>query len=304
MSLAPAMEKAPAKEHTAMAWVKSHLLASRRTRRRLLNTFTVVMLLIGVAFVLLPLFWIFDTAFKPQALGYAIPPVFVYRPTLANFHALTSGIDGVFIADVGHSLVLLFSSVGVALILGTPAGYALSRSRFRGSGVVATWMILVYITPALVYMVPLYAVYQKLNLEGSYLSLVLFYEVFELPFVVFMTRSYFSDVPRELDDAARVDGCSRWLAFRKVLLPLVWPGLITVTILVSMGSWGEYFGALIFSSPSTQTAPVALSQQIGLEFSDWSAVAAGALVLIVPVLLLTAIAQRGYMRQVASASGG
>lgn len=280
------------------------LLQTKRARRRLLDGFTVIMLLIGTAFVLLPLFWIIDTAFKPATMAFAMPPHFVYSPTLANFRALIDGVDSGYFVDVGHSLILLASSVGAALLLGTPCGYALARSRFRGSGMVSGWLILVYITPALVYIVPLYAVYVKLHMEGSLLGLILYYETFELPFVVFLTRSYFSDVPRELDEAARIDGCSRWLAFRKVVLPMVWPGLATVTILTSMMSWGEYFGALIFSNSSTETAPVALQEQVGFLVSDWSAVAAGALVLVLPVLVLTAFAQRGYMRQVAYASNG
>jgi multiple sugar transport system permease protein len=284
--------------------VTGRLLRTRRARHRLLNVFTVVMLLIGTAFVLLPLFWIVDTAFKPQAMAFSVPPQFIYRPTLANFQTLISGIDSGYISDVGHSLVLLGGSVAAALLLGTPCGYALARSRFRGSGMVTGWLIVVYITPALVYIVPLYAVYVKLHLEGSMLGLILYYETFELPFVVFLTRGYFADVPKELDEAARIDGCSRWLAFRRVILPLIWPGLATVTILTSMMSWGEYFGALIFSNSATETAPVALQNQIGFLVSDWSAVAAGALILVLPVLLLTAVAQRGYMRQVAFATNG
>ena len=97
----------------------------------------------------------------------------------------------------------------------------------------------------LVYLVPLFVIYEKLLLTGSYPSLVLYDLTFELPFVVFMLRSYFSDISWELDDDAWVDGCSRWLAFRKIMSPLIVPGLSTVTILIAIRTWGEYFGALI-----------------------------------------------------------
>jgi multiple sugar transport system permease protein len=274
------------------------------SRKRVANAITVIALLLGAAFVLLPLFWIVDTAFKPVGDAFVIPPKFVYVPTLGNFQALLGGQYNQYIDDMGHSAIIMGISVAFAITLGVPAGYGLARSRFRGSGAITGWLIVAYIVPALVYIVPLYAIYTKLNISGSYLSMILYYETFELPFVVFMMRSYFSDVPRELEDAARVDGCSRFQAFRKVMLPLVIPGLSTVTILACILSWGEFFGALIFTGSSTITAPVAIEQYIGQDTSNWSALAAAALLLVIPVLVLAGFVQRGYMRTFKSASTG
>ena len=274
------------------------------SRRRLANVMTVVTLLIGAAFILLPIFWIVDTAFKPVGDAFVIPPKFIYKPTLGNFQSLIGGQYNQFIADIGHSLIIMAVSVTIAMVLGVPAGYGLARSRFRGSGAITGWLIVAYIVPALVYIVPLYAIYVKLGWSGTYLSIVLYYLTFELPFVVFMMRGYFSDMPRELEDAARVDGCSRFQAFRKIMLPMVLPGLSTVTILVCIMSWGEFFGALIFTGSSTITAPVAIEQYIGLGTSNWSVLAASALFLVVPVLVLTGFVQRGYLRTFQSASTG
>jgi multiple sugar transport system permease protein len=274
------------------------------SRKRVANIVTIVALFIGAAFVLLPLFWIVDTAFKPVGDAFVIPPKFIYTPTLGNFNSLLGGQYNQYIDDMGHSAIIMGISVAFALLLGVPAGYGLARSRFRGSGAITGWLIVAYIVPALVYIVPLYAIYTRLDISGTYLSMVLYYETFEMPFVVFMMRSYFSDVPRELEDAARVDGCSRWQAFRKVMLPLVIPGLSTVTILACILSWGEFFGALIFTGSSTITAPVAIEQYIGLDSSNWSDLAAAALLLVVPVLVLAGFVQRGYMRTFKSASTG
>jgi multiple sugar transport system permease protein len=274
------------------------------SRKRVANTVTLVALLLGSAFVLLPLFWIVDTAFKPAGDAFVLPPKFVYAPTLGNFQSLLGGQYNQYIDDMGHSAIIMGISVGFAIVLGVPAGYGLARSRFRGSSAITGWLIVAYIVPALVYIVPLYAIYTKLNLSGSYLSMILYYETFEMPFVVFMMRSYFSDVPRELEDAARVDGCTRGQAFRKVMLPLVIPGLSTVTILACILSWGEFFGALIFTGSSTITAPVAIEQYIGQDSSNWSDLAAAALLLVVPVLVLAGFVQRGYMRTFGSGSTG
>ena len=287
-----------------MLQVPKKLLRTRNGRRLALNIVSLIILIGGAAVVLLPVFWLVETAFNKPTEAYAVPPHFIFVPTLTNFRTVLTDQGGQYLADLVHSLILASSSVILALLLGTPAGYAFSRSKFRGHKVMSGWLICAYITPALVYLVPLFVIFEKLHLTGSYPSLILYDLTFELPFVVFMLRSYFSDISRELDDAARVDGCSRWLAFRKIMLPLIVPGLSTVTILIAIGTWGEYFGALILSDSSTQTAPVALANYIGLDTSNWGTLAAGALLLIVPVLGLVTFVQRGYMRQVRSGSTG
>jgi multiple sugar transport system permease protein len=290
---------APAQQHSSPA--PRHGL---RFSQRAANIATVVGLILGGLFVLLPVFWILDTAFKPQADAFVVPPKFIYTPTLGNFRAIISGPYNAYFADMGHSLVIMLISVGVALFLGVPAGYGLARSRFRGSGAITGWLIVAYIVPALVYIVPLLAIYVKLGIDESYLAIILYYETFLLPFVVFMMRGYFTDVPHELEDAARVDGCSRFQAFQRVIVPLVWPGISTVTILACILSWGEFFGALIFTGSQTMTAPVAIDQYMGQTTSNWSYLAAAALFLVVPVLVLTGFVQRGFLRTVTSATTG
>lgn len=105
-----------------------------------------------------------------------------------------------------------------------------------------------------------------------------------------------------MEDAARVDGCSRWQALRKVVLPIARPGIATVTVLVVLSAWGEYLGSSLFTDSSTQTAAVAITNYIGLDSANWSVLAAAVFLMIVPVLLLTAFVQRGYVRQLLSAS--
>jgi multiple sugar transport system permease protein len=266
---------------------------TRRRRAMLSRVLAYGGLVIGLLFVLLPVFWLLETAFQQPRNAFTIPPHFLFAPTLSNFRTL---LNGQFSASLVHSLILMASSTAVALLLGVPAGYALSRSKFRGSRVITGWLIGAYITPALIYIVPLYVIYQRLGLIGSYPSLILYYETFQMPFTIFMTRGYFTDIPRSFDESAWIDGCSRWEAFRKVVLPLTLPGIATVAILDAIGAWGEYFGALIFSGPSTETAPVAIYQYVGLDVSDWSAMAAAALFVVVPIMVLTAVAQRGLVR--------
>lgn len=277
---------------------------ARRTRRALLtttgrrratNTFALLALGGGALFTLLPLAWIAITAFQPLQDAFRLPPVFIFRPTLSNFAALYGGQDAVVVPYLGHSAIVLGSSTAVALLLGVPAAYALARS--GGSRAVTTSLVVMYVTPAILYIIPLYFIFTRLHIIFTYPSLVLFYETFELPLTIFLMRSYFADLPSQVEDAARVDGCSRWQAFRSVVLPSVRPGLAVVAMLVAVSSWGEYFAASILTTTSTQTAPVAIETYTGLDTSNWSVLAAATLVLIAPVLVLTLFLLRGFARR-------
>ncbi len=107
-------------------------------------------LLIGAVYILLPIFWIVTTAFKPPGDAFVMPPVFIFKPTLSNFGSLLSGQYNQYIDDIGHSLVIMAFSVGISLLLGVPAGFGLARSRFKGSGAITGWLIVALIVPALV----------------------------------------------------------------------------------------------------------------------------------------------------------
>jgi multiple sugar transport system permease protein len=274
------------------------------SRRRVGSALTTLALVVGALFILLPVAWIVVTAFQPLQDAFQMPPVVVFRPTLANFSTLFGGQSGVFVPfldDLGHSALVLASSTAVALGLGVPAGYALAR---RGNRAVTTGLVVMYVTPAILYLIPLYFIFTRLHIIFTYPSVVLFYETFELPLTIFLMRSYFADVPKEVEDAARVDGCSRWQAFRRVVLPIVRPGLAITAMLVAVSSWGEYFAASILTTTSTQTAPVAIQTYTSLDISSASLLATGTLVLIAPVLVLTMFLLRGFARRFTSLSTG
>ena len=269
-----------------------------RARRRFLQrhaslVVTLVLLLLGAVFVLLPLYWLLSTAFKNGNDAFALPPRYVTKPTLSNF---TQILGGQFAHYVLNSVIVAIGSTAVALLLGVPAGYAFARSPVRGAKVFNTWFVLAYVAPPVVFIIPLYIMYQHLHLLDTYQGLILAYETGLLPFTIWLMRVYFNEVPRELDEAAWIDGCSKMRALWKVVLPTVWPGLTTVGLLVFLASWGEYFGALILTGPHTETAPVAVEGYIGTTFANWSELAAAGVVLVVPALLATIVVQRGFVR--------
>jgi multiple sugar transport system permease protein len=253
--------------------------------------------IVAGVFILLPLLWIVVTAFQSPAKAFSIPPDFLFRPTFVNFSALYQGQNGVvvpYIQDIGHSAIVLVVSGAIALILGVPAGYALARSHFRGKRAVTIGLVATYITPSALYIIPLYFIYNRIHIIFTYPGLILFNETFELPLAIFFMRSFFADISPQYDEAARVDGCTRWQAFRQVVLPMAKPGLVVVAMLVAIGSWGEYFGATILTTTTIQTAPVAIQTYISYGTTNWSVLAAATFVLVVPVLVLTTFLLRGF----------
>jgi multiple sugar transport system permease protein len=265
----------------------------RRARRSVWDVVAVILLLLGLVYLLLPLVWLVLTAFKQPLDAFASPPKFLSPLTLDNFKTL---LTGPFLADMGHSAILTLLSTAVAMLLGAPAGYAFARARVPGRGLITGWLIASYITPAIVFIIPMYIIFSKVGLLNNFLGLLLAYETGLLPFTIYMMRSYFADIPRELDEAAWVDGCAKLRAFFLIILPVAWPGVTTVGILVALAAWGEYFGALILSGPATVTAPVAVFSFVGIQSANWSAMAAGGVLVVLPMLVATAFIQRGLIR--------
>jgi multiple sugar transport system permease protein len=262
-------------------------------RRHGWDVLAAALLVLGLVYVLLPLVWVVSTAFKQPLDAFASPPKFISSLTLDNFRTLLSGP---FLGDLGHSAVVTVLATSVAMVLGAPAGYAFARTRVPGERLITGWLIASYITPAIVYIIPLYIIFSKVGLLNNFLGLTLAYETGLLPFTIWMMRSYFSDIPRELDEAAWVDGCSKLRAFLTIVLPVTWPGVTTVAILVGLAAWGEYFGALILSGPATVTAPVAIFSFVGILSANWSAMAAGGVLVVLPMLIATMFIQRGLIR--------
>jgi multiple sugar transport system permease protein len=280
--------------------IRADKLPTRPASRRPLRTIqrasggvvTYLLLIIGAVFVLLPLFWLLSTAFKTPAAAFALPPKWISKPTTSNFTTLLTGQFG---HSVLNSLIVAAASTAVALLLGIPAGYSFARAPVRGARIINGWFILAYVAPPAVFIIPLYIIYQHLSLLDTYWGLVLAYETGLLPFTVWLMRVYFAEVPRELDEAAWIDGCSKMRALWRVVLPTVWPGVSTVGLLVGLASWGEYFGAAILTGPRTQTAPVAVYSFVGTLTSNWSELAAAGLIVVVPALIATIAVQRGFV---------
>jgi len=260
---------------------------------------TFILLVLGAIFVLLPLVWLLYTSFQKSQNAAAIPPHWFARPTAGNFSSTLSGAFG---HSLINSAIVAGGSTAIALLLGVPAGYAMARASVPGGRLFNAWFILAYVAPPVVFIVPLYVIYEHIGLLDTYQGLIAAYETGLLPFTIWLMRVYFADIPRELDEAAWLDGCSRLRALWRVVLPSAWPAVTTVGLLVALASWGEFFTAVIITGPRTQTAPVAIQAYVGSAnmASDWGQLAACGLMVVVPAVAATVVVQRGLLRGVTS----
>jgi len=267
-------------------------LGSRRFRRRAIDAATTVVLLAGLAYVLLPLTWLASTSLKIPVDAFASPPKILSTPTLENFQSLFAGP---FLGYLANSVIITTLATAVALAFGVPAAYALDRGRFRGRHLIMNWMLITYIVPITVYVLPLFLMYLRVGLINTYAGLTLAYETILLPFTVWMMTSYFRHIPTDLDEAALVDGCSRFEAFIRVIVPVAVPGIATVGLLVALTAWAEYFATLILSGQDTLTATVGVYAFVGTQSHNWSQMAAAAVMVAMPALIATVVSQRGLM---------
>jgi multiple sugar transport system permease protein len=263
-----------------------------RRRRTGILALRILLLLIGLVMIGIPFLWILLTAFKEPVVADASPPVFFSALTLDNFRALFQ--DG-YAHSLLNSAIITALATGSTLIFGIPAGYAFARGKFRGRGFFGAFLLFSRMVPPVIYIIPLFLFFHLLNLIGSFTGLTLAYLTGLLPFTVWMSASYFQGVPAELEEAARVDGCSRFRAFFRIVLPLALPGVVSVGLLIGIAAWSEYFIPLLLGGFSTEPATVGIVNFIGVDGSSWGPMAAGALCLIVPVFLATLLAQRSLL---------
>jgi multiple sugar transport system permease protein len=245
-----------------------------------------------VVLALVPFYWIANVSLStPQALYKTPLDYYPHPPTLENFRAVFAVSQ--FPRNVLNSLAVASLTTLVTLALGSPAAYALSRLRVRRKAVVMALFLGVAIFPAIGMIGPLYVGMARLRLINSYAALVIPYTLLSLPLAVWILTHFFSTLPRSLEDAALVDGCTPGRAFLRIILPLSAPGLFTAAILIFIFAWNEFLFALIMTStPESRTVPVALAMFAGLHELPWATIAAATVVSILPVLALVALFQR------------
>lgn len=245
-----------------------------------------VLVLISPALLLF--LWMLSLALKNEADNTAYPPVFIPNPpTLANFADVFEKND--FLTYTWNSVIVSFSATGLALLFGVPAGYGIAKARATRA---ALLILVARITPGLSYLIPLFLLFQWLGMVGTLTPIVLTHLVITVPIVVWIMIGFFEGLPSELEEAALVDGASIWQAFRYVAMPLARPGITVATILAFIFSWNNFIFGVVLAGRETRTLPVAVYNVLTFEQISWGPLAAAALLVTLPVLLLTLLMQK------------
>lgn len=235
--------------------------------------------------------WMLAGAFKNQIQNTAIPPLFFFTPTLENFGT-------VFNRNPMWQFLLNSTVVGVgatllALILGLPAAYAIARYKQQR---LATAILVARIMPGISYLVPWFIMFSQLQLIGSYFTLIMAHLIITLPMTIWLMIGFFEDIPRELDDAALIDGCNPFMAFTQISLPLTLPGISASAILSFVYSWNNFMFSLVLSNQETRTLPVAVFSFISYTQVDWGGLNAAATIITLPVLIVILFVQKQMVR--------
>jgi multiple sugar transport system permease protein len=232
--------------------------------------------------------WMLSLSLKTEIDNIAYPPIFIPdEPTLDNFAEVFRASP--FARFTLNSIIVTGASTIVALLIGVPAGYGISKMK---AWKLAVLVLVSRITPGLSYLIPLFILFQFLGLTGTLWPLIVTHLVITVPIVVWIMIGFFESLPRDLDEAALIDGCTLWQAFRHIALPLARPGIAVATILAFIFSWNNFIFGVVLAGRETRTLPVAVYNVLTFEQIAWGPLAAAALIVTLPVLVLTIFIQR------------
>lgn len=259
------------------------------------NALLGVGVLFFVALVGLPFWWVVSGSFKiPQEIIARVPTMFPQSFTLEHYQKLLSSSDyGTYLVN---SLVVSSLSALITLLLAIPAGYAFFRLEFKGRETYYRIILLAYAFPSIVVLIPLFGMFAKAGLVDTRLALVIVNVAFALPFAIWMLRSFFASIPKEIEEAARLDGGPPLTVLWRIMIPLTAPGIAAVAIFAFVTSWTEYvFASVMILSDARRTIPVGFSGIIGQYQVDWGLLLAGASLAILPVVIVFAFIGRWFV---------
>ena len=252
-------------------------------------------LILFLMVTLFPIFWMVTQSLKTISDATAIPPKLIFYPTLSNYKEVL--VSPGFLSSFKDSLLVGFGGVAVALLIGAPFGYCLARFKYPGKEDVAFFVLSTRMMPPIVVIIPLLRVFSRLTIIDTHIGLIIANIMVNLALVVWLTRVFFASVPRELEEAATLDGCSHLGSFMRITLPLSAPGLVVTAILSFLFCWNEFFFALTLTSFNVRTMPVYLATTfVGYYAVDWSLLSAAGILSILPTIVLLLIIQKHLVK--------
>lgn len=301
-------------------------------RARVGHALRAIAVIIVAIIMLVPIFIMGMTAFKSRSDVVSIPPKVIFEPTLEGFVFLLtdrSQLSGAaleeakanidqagifervaiqngqritgpsdFIRRLGNSMIIAFGATAASVALGVLAAYAFSRFNIPGAGDLLFFILSGRMLPAVVVTIPIFLMYRQLGLFDTHLGMIIVYTVFNLSLTVWLLKGFIDEIPVEYEEAALVDGYSRFQAFTKIVLPQAATGIAATTVFSLIFVWNEYAFALMLTSDRARTAPPTIATMLGRGGIEWSAIAAGTLAFLIPVLIVIFALRRHLLRGV------
>ena len=312
------------------------MAAVQSTRQKVLNCAAVAVVVLLTLAYLVPIYWITSTAFKPRSLATTVPPTVLFQPEVTAFIKLfTKRVQMIGkvdpevydkapwwekrIYDLGeriikdssgnsepsaypsrflNSLIVAVSSTILAVAMGTLTAYGFSRFRMPGE---QDWLFFILSTrmlPPVVVAIPMFLMYRAVGLVDTHVGLIILYTAFNLSFSVWLMKGFIDEIPKEYEEAALVDGYTRMEAFFRIVLPQSATGIAATAVFCFITAWNEYAFALMMTNRRAQTAPPYIPSQLGSGITDWTAIAAGTLLFLMPVAIFTFLLRRHLLRGV------
>ena len=268
--------------------------------------YTVITSIVGFIYFS-PVFWIILTAFKTRKDALAVPPKLFFTPTMDNFQSvfyrasITTGSSQA--TDMGlyffNSIFIAFTSVGLAILIGTLAAYAFSRFPLRGNDTYLFIILTTRMMPPIVVIIPIFLMFRLSGLAGSYWGIIFLYTAFNIPFSVWLIKSFFDELNPEIEDAARMDGASEKRVFFGFCIPQILAGLSATFVFGLILTWNEFLFALLLTGVETRTVPVAMARTLGGEVGvDYGLLAAIVTLFLIPIFFVTFLLQNQLLRGV------
>ena len=272
----------------------AEVVRSRRRRRRKSPIGRIVLLGFFLLFVLAPLYWVFITSIKPSDDYLAVPPVwFPAHPTIVHYTAALFAYRG--LHGLTNSLIISLAATFFSAVFGTLMAYSLARFNTGGQHL-SFWVLSQRFMPPIAVILPIFLIYRTLHMTDSHVGMIVAYTVLTLPVSVWMMFAYFRQMPKSLEEAALVDGCTRWQAFWSVAVPLAAPGIVAAAVFAFIACWTEFFFALILTSRSAFTLPTVFRAFLGFQGAQYGEASALAIVSLLPSIVLGVLAQRHLVR--------
>lgn len=246
-----------------------------------------------LALVVLPIYWMTITSFKTngEIIDMQNITYFPHTFTTENYTGLFEMFD--YGSLLQNSVIVSVSSALVVTMLSILGGYSLARYKFKGKGAMVLFFLVTQMIPGILVIIPLYLIFSKIGLINTHVGLFIYYVIVNVPFCVVTMRSFFERIPVTLEEAARVDGCTKMKSLIKIVLPIMFPGIVSVFVFAFIGAWNELIAGTIFiSTPDMWTIPVGLKSLIGKYSVQWGSLMAGGVMALLPTAIMFAGMQK------------